>query len=66
MKKRKTSIDLLKITLAIFVLLIHCNFLIDYNKALNFLTVQGLFRIAVPLFFIINGFYFEKIIDSKS
>ena len=66
MKKRNISLDLLKIILAIFVILQHSNFLIDYNEIINFLTVQGFFRIAVPIFFIINGYYFKKIIDEKS
>lgn len=65
MKKRNVSLDLLKIILAVFVILIHCDFAKDYSDIINFLTVQGVFRISVPVFFIINGYYFKNVIDNK-
>ena len=65
MPKRKIFLDLLKIVLAVFVVLIHCNFLGDYNHTINFLTAQGVFRISVPIFFIINGYYFKNVIENK-
>lgn len=65
MKKRNISLDLLKIILAVFIILLHCNFAQDYSDIINFLTVQGVFRISVPVFFIINGYYFKNVIDNK-
>lgn len=40
------------------VVLLHCSYLGEINPYLNYLTVNGLFRIAVPLFLMINGYYF--------
>ncbi len=63
MNHRNPSLDLLKIVLALFVLGIHCNFLRDHHQLISFLTVDGLFRLAVPVFFIINGYYFKKNVE---
>jgi len=43
----------------------HCNFLLDYSRVLSYITVHGLFRITVPIFFIINGYYFLDVINGK-
>ena len=37
---------------------IHSKIFADYSPLLSYITVNGLFRLAVPIFFIINGFYF--------
>ncbi|WP_405608534.1 acyltransferase family protein [Polaribacter sp. Asnod1-A03] len=66
MKSRNISLDLLKIILAIFVVLIHCSFFIDINLEVYHLTKNGLFRTAVPVFFLINGYFFKQVIDNKS
>lgn len=65
MNYRNISLDLLKIILAIFVVLLHANFFSDYNETLSYLSVEGLFRIAVPTFFLINGYFFKHIVDNK-
>lgn len=61
MNKRNMSIDLLKIILAIFVVLLHCNIFRENYPALTFLSVHGVFRISVPIFFIINGYFLNKV-----
>lgn len=64
MSVRNISVDLLKIGLAISVILLHCAFLKEYNEELSYILVQGIFRVSVPVFFIINGYYFKKVLDS--
>lgn len=61
---RNLTIDLLKIVLAFFVVFLHMNFLRDSQPTLSYVLVNGLFRIAVPVFLVITGFYFFHI-DSR-
>lgn len=61
---RNLSIDVLKIILAFFVVFLHMNFLKETYPALSYILVNGLFRIAVPVFLVITGFYFFHI-DNK-
>lgn len=62
---RNLSIDVLKIILAFFVVFLHMNFLKESNPQLSYVLVNGLFRVAVPVFLIITGFYFFHINDTK-
>ena len=62
---RNPLIDLLKLILAFMVVGLHTHFLVDFSVFSSYATINGLFRIAVPLFFMINGFYFDKIIQNK-
>lgn len=62
---RNLSLDVLKIILAIFVVFLHMNFLRETQPALSFILVNGLFRIAVPVFLVITGFYFFHIDNEK-
>ncbi|MCG1035931.1 acyltransferase family protein [Polaribacter sargassicola] len=66
MKSRNISLDLFKIILAVFVVLIHCFFLKDISLDVYYLTTNGLFRTAVPVFFIINGYFFTQVIEKKT
>ncbi|MDV7104658.1 acyltransferase family protein [Vibrio sp. TH_r3] len=59
--ERNFSLDILKLCLAFMVVGLHAGFLNDFSAAGHFLTVHGVFRIAVPLFFVINGYYFSSI-----
>nr|WP_158008849.1 acyltransferase family protein [Enterovibrio norvegicus] len=61
MHHRNTSLDFLKLILSAFVVALHADFLIDYSPILNHFTVQGLFRVAVPTFFIISGYHFINV-----
>lgn len=65
MNKRNAALDLLKIVLSLLVILLHCNFYKEYNKTISSLIVNGLARIAVPVFFIINGYFFKTLIDNN-
>jgi len=55
---RSLSIDILKIVLAIFVVFLHMHVLRETYPSLSYVLVNGLFRIAVPVFLIISGYYF--------
>ena len=62
-KSRNLSLDILKIILAISVVFLHCHFLEDISIIGYYSTVEGLFRLAVPTFLVISGFYFFYIKD---
>ena len=62
---RSLSIDILKIILAFFVVFLHMHVLRDYNSSLSYILVNGLFRIAVPVFLIITGYYFYYVDNMK-
>lgn len=62
---RNISIDILKISLAIFVVFLHTSLFFDFSKELSFILVNGVFRIAVPTFLIITGYYLFLITDLK-
>lgn len=40
------------------VFLIHYSMYLDIPQSLYYITVNGIYRIAVPLFFVINGYFF--------
>lgn len=58
---RNLSIDVLKIILAFFVVFLHMHLLKDSYPLVNYLSVNGFFRIGVPVFLIITGYYFYYI-----
>jgi surface polysaccharide O-acyltransferase-like enzyme len=66
MKNRNASLDILKTNLAFFVIMLHGSFLKEYNELLSYLTVNGIFRVAVPIFFIINGYFFQSILKKDN
>lgn len=55
--RRNHALDLLRCVLAIAVVAIHANPLIGLGATANDLLTNGICRIAVPMFFIINGYY---------
>ena len=61
-KQTKTfhSLDLAKFIAALLVVLIHTAPLGPYSAVANFYTRDVLARIAVPLFFAISGFFFDR------
>lgn len=63
--KRFLALDWLKVIMAIFVIGLHAKFLLELSQPLSYLSVNGLFRISVPVFFIINGYFFKNIITNK-
>lgn len=56
--ERNISLDVLKLSMAFMVVGLHSRFLSDHTPLGSHLLANGLFRIAVPIFLIINGFYF--------
>lgn len=60
---RSLSIDLLKIVLAFFVVCLHMHVLRDSYPSLSYVLVNGLFRIGVPVFLIISGYFFYFVDD---
>lgn len=54
------SIDLLKFIASFFVVIIHISLFGDINQYLNLLTVHGISRLAVPLYFLASAFFFYK------
>lgn len=60
---RSLSIDLLKIVLAVFVVCLHMHVLRDSYPSLSYVLVNGLFRIGVPVFLIISGYFFYFVDD---
>ena len=51
------NLDALKVVLAICVVALHCKILGGNDTAIGYMLGNGLFRVAVPVFFIINGYY---------
>lgn len=64
--KRNITIDIVKLFLAFMVVGLHGNLFWEYSALLNNITVNGVFRIAVPVFFTINGFYFYNVKSSMA
>ncbi|MBU3021752.1 acyltransferase [Aestuariibacter sp. A3R04] len=59
---RNISLDVLKLFMAFMVVGLHAEFLSEYSSLGSYLSVNGLFRIAVPVFLVINGFYFYPVL----
>lgn len=58
---RNLSIDWLKCFLAICVVFLHLNLFQTKIPELGFILCNGLFRVAVPIFLIVTGYYFVNI-----
>ncbi|MBC4408795.1 acyltransferase family protein [Klebsiella pneumoniae] len=56
-ENNKYSLDTLKFILSIMVVFIHSRIFLDSSVFLDTFTSNGIFRIAVPIFFVINGYY---------
>ncbi len=59
---RNVSLDILRFSMALSVVGLHAGFLADLTPLGSCLTVNGIFRIAVPVFLLINGFYFYPVL----
>lgn len=64
MLKRNLQLDYLKIVLSIFVIGIHTPIFTD--SSINVLFKNGIFRIAVPVFLLVNGYYLLNSINNTS
>ncbi|QDU80221.1 Acyltransferase family protein [Polystyrenella longa] len=63
-RQRNLSLDIAKLVLIGMVVAIHCEFLKEYDR-IGYYLYDGLFRIAVPCFLLINGYFFYKFVDTK-
>lgn len=63
---RNIALDILKLSMAFMVVGLHSSFLSDITTLGGYLISQGLFRIAVPVFLLINGFYFYYVVSKSS
>lgn len=59
---RKLSVDILKILMAVMVVGIHANPLKPLGHDAIMLSGGGLYRLAVPVFFVINGYFLEPVL----
>lgn len=57
---RNLSLDMLKVVMAVMVAGLHGGFLRDEMPVVSHFLVEGVFRLSVPTFFIISGFYLER------
>ncbi len=64
--QRNIAIDVLKLILAFMVVGLHARFLLEYSDFYSYLMTQGLFRIAVPLFLLINGYFFYDVLEKRN
>jgi hypothetical protein len=59
--KRNFALDLTKVLLAVMVVGIHTAPFSGMSTGLDFFTRNGVFHLAVPLFFMVTGYYFISI-----
>jgi surface polysaccharide O-acyltransferase-like enzyme len=57
MKKTKKTIDFLKLFFSLCVISLHCDMLSNINPDMKFFITQGIFRLAVPFFFVASGYF---------
>lgn len=62
---RSASLDYLKLTFAVCVVALHCDLIRDTSQIYGDILVNGIFRIAVPFFFVINGYFLPSNEDSR-
>lgn len=55
---RSLSVDGLRLCLAVMVVFLHCNPAADLSPMLSYVTGNGLYRVAVPGFFMLSGYFF--------
>lgn len=66
MNKRDITLDWFKVLLSVFVVCIHMPSLFGKDSTLSwYFGAEGIPTIAVPIFFIINGYFFFRILDNK-
>ena len=65
MTQRNQTIDLLKFVFSIFIIGIHAQIFKNTLPVAYYTITMGIFRIAVPFFFIVSGYYFYKRIQDN-
>lgn len=56
-KDRNISLDILRLFMSFFVVGVHTGFLSDVSPLASYLSINGIFRLSVPIFLLISGFY---------
>ena len=64
--ERNALLDYLKLILSFSVIAIHLEGFLSEVPTLGWLISNGIARIAVPCFFIINGYYISSVIENKN
>lgn len=64
--QRNVALDVLKLILAMIVVITHGGVLWGYSDLGYQFTVHGLFRIVVPIFMMVSGYFFISVIRSNS
>ncbi|WP_280565336.1 acyltransferase family protein, partial [Chromohalobacter sp. 48-RD10] len=64
--QRNIPLDILKLVLAVIVVISHAQVLMGYSDLGYQLTVEGVFRIVVPIFMMVSGYFFISVIRSRS
>lgn len=59
------SLDVLKLLMAVFIVLFHFHFLKDIAPKTSLFLSETLFRLPVPIFIIISGFFYSQLKDKK-
>lgn len=62
---RNIALDIFKVIASIFIIALHCKLFINNNEILYQVTANGFFKIAVPLFFCVNGFFLYSVFQKK-
>lgn len=66
MKQRSTAIDFFKLLFSICIIGVHLDLFRDISTPAYRILTQSLFRIGVPFYFIVSGYFFaDKLNDSK-
>lgn len=61
---RARAVDLVKLAMALLVVGIHANPFADLGRTANLLTGEGIYRLAVPVFLVFNGYFLHAAITT--
>lgn len=59
-RKTENCIDLVKLFFALCIVAIHTNLLQQFSDNVNWYVTHLVFRLGVPFFFVVSGFFFGK------
>lgn len=62
---RNILLDVLKIIGSIWIIAIHCQLFLDKNEIVYQISINGIFRVAVPFFFCVNGFFLVDVFQQN-
>ncbi|GAA4114371.1 acyltransferase family protein [Aquimarina addita] len=63
--KRNITLDYLKIIMSLLVVIIHSPIFWESSRLFSHMIVNGICRIAVPCFFVLNGLYLKKVLENN-